>query len=143
MERPFRAKVKIKLMLRPTVSRPFLSCCQAPSGAQEYIFTVVRHFWVYYCGSSSLTRGRVSRLQLILTSPAKLLLNSNPAGLMTIRYCLKMRDSPTGRARFPYLYPAGPVTPPASGFLFVTSYNSQSYGGGIRTRLFVSVGMTM
>jgi hypothetical protein len=29
----------------------------------------------------------------------------------------------------------GPITPPDTGFLFVASYYSQDYGGGIRPRL--------
>jgi hypothetical protein len=29
----------------------------------------------------------------------------------------------------------GPIIPPGTGFLFVTSYDSQGFSGGIRTRL--------
>jgi hypothetical protein len=39
------------------------------------------------------------------TSPARLISSPNPAGLMTISYCLRFENSPTWKARSPYLYP--------------------------------------
>jgi hypothetical protein len=62
-------------------------------------------------------------------------LGSVSAGLMTIFYCLRFETSPTWRVRSPYLYPPGTgwpsYTPQALGSLFVASYDSQDYGGGI------------
>jgi hypothetical protein len=59
-------------------------------------------------------------------------------GHIIIFYCLRFETPPTWRVRSPYLYPPGicyPVMPPGSGFIFVASYESQGYGGGIRPRL--------
>jgi hypothetical protein len=55
--------------------------------------------------------------------PAKSFSGSSPTELMTIFYCL------TPRNRVAQLYPQALVS------LFVASYESQGYGGGIRTRL--------
>jgi hypothetical protein len=40
-------------------------------------------------------------------SPAQLFLGPNPAGFMTMFYCLRFDTPPTWRARLPYLYPPG------------------------------------
>jgi hypothetical protein len=63
-------------------------------------------------GGLSLTRGLVFRLQFLLVSSAQSFLGPSPVGLATIFYCLKFETS-----------------------LFVASYDSQGYGGGIRPRL--------
>jgi hypothetical protein len=60
---------------------------------------------VCWCGALSLTRGRVCRLQLLLELASVVI-------LATIFYCLRFETS-----------------------LFVASYDSQGYGGGIRPRL--------
>jgi hypothetical protein len=57
--------------------------------------------------SLSLTRGRVSLLQLLLAFASESFLGPSPVGLATIFYCLKTS-------------------------LFVASYDSQGHGGGIR-----------
>jgi hypothetical protein len=44
-------------------------------------------------------------------SPAQSFLSQNPAGLMTIFYCLRFETPPIWRARSPYLYPPGTVWP--------------------------------
>jgi hypothetical protein len=44
-----------------------LSWCQAPSGVQDQNFVTVRQLPVSSCGLPSLTRGRVCRLQLLLS----------------------------------------------------------------------------
>jgi hypothetical protein len=63
---------------------------------------------------------------------------SSPVGLMTIFYCL-IRDSPNLEGQVPvFISPRNRVAqlyPQAMGSLFVASYDSQGYGGGIRTRL--------
>jgi hypothetical protein len=56
---------------------------------------------------------------------------------MTTFYCLSLEPPPTWKARFPYLYPPGTAWPgytPRHCCLFVASYVSQGYGGGVRTR---------
>jgi hypothetical protein len=67
-------------------------------------------------GALSLTRGRVYRLQLLLASPAQSFSGPSPLTLVTIFYCLRFETS-----------------------LFVASYDSQGYGGGIRLRLHTGV----
>jgi hypothetical protein len=57
--------------------------------------------------TSSLTRGWVYRLQLLLTLVSAVILGSESPGFMTIFYCLRFETLPTWRARSPYLYPTG------------------------------------
>jgi hypothetical protein len=75
-------------------------------------------------------------------SPAQSLSCPSPSRLMTTFYCLKFETSPTWRARSPpYLHPPGngwsgyTSKHQTLGSLFVASYDSQGYGGGIRPRL--------
>jgi hypothetical protein len=73
------------------------------------------------------------------SSPAQSFSNPSPAGLMTIFYDLTIRDSPDLECQVPVcISPRNRVArlhPQALGFLFVASYDSQGYGGGIRPRL--------
>jgi hypothetical protein len=70
------------------------------------------------------------------SSPAQSFSAPSPAGLMTTFYCLRFETPPTWKAMFPCLYPQGigwpGYTPQAQGSLFVASYDSKGYGGGIR-----------
>jgi hypothetical protein len=72
-------------------------------------------------------------------SPAQSFSGPSPTGLMTIFYCLRFETSATWRVRSLYFYLPGTgwssYTPQSLCSLFVASYDSQGYGGGIRSRL--------
>jgi hypothetical protein len=71
--------------------------------------------------TSFLTRGWVCRLQFLLALASAVILGSHNHMLLSrIRWIRSL-----------YLYPTGTGWP--TGFLFVASYDSQGYGGGIRT----------
>jgi hypothetical protein len=58
---------------------------------------------------------------------------------MIIFYYLKFEISPAWRTKSPYIHLPGnrvvQLYPEVLGSLFVTSFDSQGYGGGIRTRI--------
>jgi hypothetical protein len=91
--------------------------------------------------TSSVTRGWVCCLELLLALVSAFILGSESRGTHDLFYSLGFEIPPTLRARSPYLYPPGtgwpsyPPPPQALGSLFVASYNSQGYGVGIRTSL--------
>jgi hypothetical protein len=68
---------------------------QAPSGAHDKIFIIVRQLRICWCGALSLTRGRVCRLQLLLAL-ASAFSGPSPAGFVTIFYCLRFETPQTG-----------------------------------------------
>jgi hypothetical protein len=78
------SKVKVKIMLRPTVNRPVCLGIKHPSGAYDQIFVTVRHLRVCSCGALSLTRGRLCRLQLLLALTSAAILGSESRGTPTI-----------------------------------------------------------
>jgi hypothetical protein len=131
-------KVKVWPMLRPTGNRP-VSWCQAPSEAYDQIFFSVRQLQVCWCEAPSLTRGRVCRLQLLLVLASAVILGSESRGTHDHILKYQIRDFPNLKGHIPlFIFPRNRVAqlcPQALGSLFIVSYDSQGYGGGIWTRL--------
>jgi hypothetical protein len=92
------------------------------------------------CGTPSLTRGWVCNIlvQLLLSLASAVTLGSNYRSTQTIFYCL-IRHSPNLEGQVPvFMSPKNRVAqlyPRELGSLFVASYDSQGYRGGILTRL--------
>jgi hypothetical protein len=99
--------VKVKVILRLTVSRPVRLGVKHPSGTRDQFFFLLEIFFrqlrVCYFVAPSLTRGRVCNLLFLLDlasgseSPRR---ESRPYFIFQI-----LETPPTCRARSPYLYP--------------------------------------
>jgi hypothetical protein len=72
--------LSLSLMLQPTVSQPVCHGIKHPSWALDQIFITVRQLYVCWCGTLSLTRGRVCRLQLLLALTSAVILRSESCG---------------------------------------------------------------
>jgi hypothetical protein len=128
-----------RVMLRPTLSRPVCLAVKHPSGAQDQIFVTVRQLCFCSCGAPCLTRVRVCRLQLLLALASTVILGSESRGTHGHILLSQILESPILVGQVPvFIFPRNRVFrlyPQALGSLFVASYDSQGYGGGIRPRL--------
>jgi hypothetical protein len=81
-------------------------------------------------------RGQVCRLELLLAIASAVILGSEPRVTHDHILLSQIRDSLNLEGYVPYLYPLGTgLYPPHMEFRFRASYDSQGYGGGIRTSL--------
>ena len=56
------------------------SWCRAPSGAHDQIFITVERYGFVFCGASSLTRGRVCLIYMLLALVSAVFLGSESLG---------------------------------------------------------------
>jgi hypothetical protein len=126
-------------MLRPTVSRPVYLGVKPHLGLKTRSFVTVGQLRVCLCGAPFLTRGLLCHLQLLLVLASAVILVSESCGTHN-HILLRFETSPTSRIKSPYLSLRNRVAqlyPQALGSISVASYDSQGYGGGIRTRLHI------
>jgi hypothetical protein len=94
--------VKVKVILRPTVSRPVCLGIKHPSGTYDQIFVIVRQLLVCWCGRSLWREDGSVVYNCSWPLPVQTFSGPTPMGLVTIIYCLRFETS-----------------------LFVASYDSQ------------------
>jgi hypothetical protein len=87
----------------------------------------------------SLTRERVCRFQLLLVLASAIILGSKSRGTRHHILLTQIRDSSNREGHVPvFISPRKRVAQlytQALGYLFIASYDTQGYGGGIGTRL--------
>jgi hypothetical protein len=111
-------------MLRPTFSRQVCLGVKHPFGAQDQIFIAVRQLRVCSCGASSLTRGRVGRLQLLLVIASVVILRSECRETHDHILLSQIRDSPNLDGQIPVFicprYRVAQLYPQALGSFYVS-----------------------
>jgi hypothetical protein len=138
LQQPLTNWLKVKVMLRLTVNWSVYLDVKHPPGAQDQIFITDRCRFVDV-GVPSLTRGWVYRLQLLLALASVFFLRSKSRKTRDHILLSQIRDSPNLECQVLIFISPGnrlaQLNPQVLDSLFVASYDSQGYGGGIRTRL--------
>jgi hypothetical protein len=108
-----------------------LSWCQPPSGVQDNVFVTVRQLRVCWCGTPSLTSGRVCSLELLLVIASAVIIGSYSLGTHDHTLLSQIRDSTNLEDQDPiFIYPRNRVVQLfllALTSLFIASYDSQAY----------------
>jgi hypothetical protein len=132
-------RVRARVILWPAVFLQSVRLGDKPSR-----LTTLNFFQLNTCShspyvTSSLTRGWVCSLQLLLVLASAIIFRSDSRGTHDHILLSQIRDSPNLEGQVPvFIFPKNSMVllyPQALGSLFIASYDSQGYGGGIRTRL--------
>jgi hypothetical protein len=132
-------RVRVRVTLRLAVYSQSVRLGNKSLGTQDQYF-----FQLKTCGHNpyviySVTWGLLCRLQLLLGLASAVILGSEYRGTRSQILLSQIPDSPNLDGQAPvFISPRNRVAQlysQALGFLFIASYASQGYGGGIRPRL--------